>query len=105
MFIPIGLWYHKTDETRAQTVQLVCVVLVEGIEMTLDEGKIHASYIVESMQLPIQIAKRLEALGMIAGTSVAVLNNKSRGTMIIQVRGTRFAIGRGISKNIQVRTA
>ncbi len=42
---------------------------------------------------------------MLAGTKVEILNNKSGGTLIIKVRGTRFAIGKGISKNIEVRRA
>ena len=46
--------------------------------------------------------KRLEALGMTRGTSVAVLNSKSHCVLIVKVRGTRFALGRNITKNILV---
>jgi len=46
--------------------------------------------------------KRLEALGMTRGTSVAVLNSKSKGVLIVKIRGTRFALGRNISRNITV---
>lgn len=70
--------------------------------MTLDKGEIGRCYRIRAMQLPIQVERRLEALGMTAGTRVQVLNNKSRGTLIIKVRGTRFAVGRGISRNMQV---
>ncbi|NDO46127.1 FeoA domain-containing protein [Clostridium sp. MD294] len=73
--------------------------------MTLNNGEKNATYIVEKLDLPLHIEKRLEALGMLAGTKVEVLNNKSGGTLIIKVRGTRFAIGKGISKNIEVRRA
>lgn len=52
--------------------------------------------------LPVNIEKRLEALGMTRGTSIAVLNSKSRGVLIVKVRGTRFALGRNITKNILV---
>lgn len=71
--------------------------------MTLDNGRINAVYIIESLNLPLNIEKRLEALGMTSGTQILVLNNKSHGTLIVKVRGTRFAIGRGISRNIKVR--
>lgn len=71
--------------------------------MTLNKGEINATYIVEKLDLPLHMEKRLEALGMITGTKVEVLNNKSGGTLIIKVRGTRFAIGKGISTNIEVR--
>ena len=71
--------------------------------MTLDLGKKGHSYIIEELHLPLQLQKRLEALGMTYGTAISILNSKSHGTLIIKVRGTRFAIGRGISKNINVR--
>lgn len=71
--------------------------------MTLDKGKINDTYTVLAMNgLPAETEKRLEALGMTVGTEIAVLNNKSKGTLIIKVRGTRFALGQGISRSIEV---
>lgn len=70
--------------------------------MYLSEGKIGGSYQVKDIKLPTNMEKRLEALGMTRGTSVAVLNSKSQGALIIKVRGTRFALGRNITKNILV---
>lgn len=71
--------------------------------MTLDQGVIQGKYTVESLHLPLKLEKRLEALGMTRGTSVSVMNAKNHGTLIIKVRGTRFAVGKAISKNITVR--
>jgi len=71
---------------------------------TLDTGMVGRSYTIEALSLPLKIEKRLEALGMTKGTPVVVMNNKSAGTLIIKVRGTRLAIGKGISANIQVRS-
>lgn len=71
--------------------------------MYLCDGKIGNEYKVEDIELPTNIEKRLEALGMTRGTSVAVLNSKSHGVLIIKVRGTRFALGRNITRNILVR--
>ena len=70
--------------------------------MYLCDGKIGNEYKVEDIDLPVNIEKRLEALGMTRGTSIAVLNSKSRGGLIVKVRGTRFALGRNITKNILV---
>lgn len=70
--------------------------------MTLDKGIIGESYTVVGIDLPDQVAHRLEALGMTVDTRVSVLENKGRGTMVLKVRGTRFAIGRGITKKIEV---
>jgi Fe2+ transport system protein A len=73
--------------------------------MVLQEGKVNHSYVVECIDLPLQLERRLEALGIIAGTAVRVLNRKEHGALVIFVRGTRFAIGRGIAENIQVKEA
>ena len=70
--------------------------------MKLQKGSIRQTYVIDTISLPLQTEKRLEALGMTKGTAVEVLNKKSGGTMIVQVRGARFALGRGITGNIQV---
>ena len=70
--------------------------------MTLNFAEIGGTYIIDDMRLPQKTEKRLEALGMTHGTKIQVINTKDRGTMIVKVRGTRFAIGRDISANIDV---
>ena len=70
--------------------------------MTLNLAVIGGVYLIEDMKLPQKTEKRLEALGMTHGTKLQVINTKDRGTMIVKVRGTRFAIGRDISGNIEV---
>ena len=71
--------------------------------MTLAEGKIGHDYIIETLDLPDQTEKRLQALGMIEGTEISVLNNKNEGTVIIKMRSTRLALGNGISSHIGIR--
>ena len=71
--------------------------------MTLDTGKINETFTIEKLELPLKLEKRLEALGMTEGTSILILNANSSGTLIVNVRGTRFALGRGITKQITVR--
>ena len=70
--------------------------------MTLNLAVIGGIYLIEDMKLPQKTEKRLEALGMTHGTKIQVINTQDRGTMIVKVRGTRFAIGRDISANIDV---
>ena len=70
--------------------------------MYLSDGKKETQYIVKDIGLPPGIEKRLEALGMTRGTSVTVLNSKSKGILIVKVRGTRFALGRNITEHISV---
>lgn len=73
--------------------------------MKLSLGKPGESYRVLCTQLPTETQKRLESLGMTKGTWIQVLNNKNKGTLIVKIRGTRFALGRNISQNIEVETA
>ncbi len=70
--------------------------------MTLDKGKTGEEYAVTALSLPEAVAHRLEALGMTIGTQVAVLERKDGGSMVLKVRGTRFAVGKGITKKIEV---
>ena len=62
--------------------------------MTLDTGKINETYTIEKIDLPLKLEKRLEALGMTEGTSILVLNTKSRGTLIVNVRGNQVRPGK-----------
>ena len=51
----------------------------------------------------MELERRLEALGLLEGTQVTVLQKKRRGAVIVKVRGTRFALGLGIAKHVKVR--
>ncbi len=70
--------------------------------MILRNGAIGKSYIVKELNLPKEAERRLEILGMTENTSIDVVNKKKSGSMIIRIRGTRFAIGRGFSEKITV---
>ena len=61
--------------------------------MYLKDAQIGRTYIVEEISLPFQMERRLEALGM----------TRQKGILIIKLRGTRFALGYNITKNIQVK--
>ena len=71
--------------------------------MILKDAQIGRTYTVESVRLPFQLERRLEALGMTRKTSISVLNRKGKGILIIKLRGTRFALGYNITKNITVK--
>ncbi len=71
--------------------------------MTLYEGKVGNFYEISGVYVEENITRRLEALGLNAKTTVAILNRKKKGAMIIKVRGTRLAIGSHIAKSIEVK--
>lgn len=70
--------------------------------MTLQSLNIHEKAKVLSLQTDKATALRLQALGMLPGTIVSVLQKKGRGTMVIDLRGTRFALGSSIASHIEV---
>ena len=61
--------------------------------------------VVEGVDLPFQMERRLEALGMTRRARVAVVNRKGRGILIVKLRGSRFALGEQITRNITVSGA
>ena len=70
--------------------------------MTLDKGTIGETYTIKNIALPDQVEHRLEAIGMTQGGKVSVLGGKDHGTLILKIRGARFALGRGITQRIEV---
>lgn len=71
--------------------------------MTLYEACKDREYTVEGLYVEEAVTRRLQALGLNDGTRIRVLNRKKRGALIIQVRGTRLALGRHLSANIEVK--
>ncbi len=66
----------------------------------VNEGK---SCVIEKIQLPEQMTHHLQALGMTDKAAVSVVKRKGKGIVIIKLRGSRFALGYNITKNIKVR--
>ncbi len=73
-----------------------------GVNMTLYEAQKGSSYCIRGLYVEPVITRRLEALGLNDGTIINVLNRKKHGALIIRVRGTRLALGKHISSNIEI---
>ncbi|MCH3951303.1 MAG: ferrous iron transport protein A [Acidaminococcus sp.] len=70
--------------------------------MLLKDLKKGESGVVVKLNLPFETERRLLALGMTPGTEISVVNRKGKGVMIIILRGTRFALGYNMTRNIEV---
>lgn len=70
--------------------------------MKLNQADILQNYRITSVQGQEKIQRRLEALGILEGTKVVVLNRKRNGSTIIKVRGSRWALGNEIAEGIEV---
>ena len=70
--------------------------------MKLNEAETNRSLTVKSMDLEEHALERLRVLGMIENTPIVILQKKGTGTMIINLRGTRFALGSEMTRRIEV---
>ena len=70
--------------------------------MTVFDGTIEKAYTVTGVALEEDIMRRLEALGIFAGTRIEILNKKKNGAVIIKARGARWALGKEFAKGIQI---
>jgi Fe2+ transport system protein FeoA len=48
------------------------------------------------------LAARLAAMGLAPGVQVLVVRNGGRGPALVEVKGTRLALGRGMASKIRV---
>ena len=71
--------------------------------MTLYEGKKGETYTAECIDLEENEKRRLEILGLTHNAELKILNTKKNGSMIIKVRGTRFAIGIEFAIGIKIK--
>lgn len=72
--------------------------------MNLNDSLIQRTYqVVDVAGLELPVERRLEALGLTAGTNITVLNKKKDGASIVKVRGTRFAVGKRIAAGIHIK--
>ena len=68
----------------------------------LCEAQKEHDYTVKAIHLPFETERRLQALGMTDNTPIRVVNRKGKGILVVRLRGTRFAFGYNITKNIEV---
>lgn len=54
------------------------------------------------VQVGLELTSRLTSLGLTPGVVVQVLQNHGRGPIIINVRGTHVALGRGEAEKLMV---
>lgn len=73
--------------------------------MTLASARLGGTYTVIDLGLDMVTRRRLEALGLTRGTKIKLLNRNRSGSVIIMVRGSRFALGKNIAELIQMREA
>lgn len=71
--------------------------------MRVLDGIVGETYWVQELHLDPAVERRLEILGMTEDATLSVLNKKGDGSMILKIRGTRFAMGKEIAAGIWIR--
>lgn len=70
--------------------------------MLLNNAKKGLYYIITGVDADKVLSSRLEALGIIRGTKIQVLNRNKAGSVILLVRGSRLALGSRIAGMLRV---
>lgn len=71
-------------------------------QVSLSSMRAGAFAVVRKIEGNNTLTSRLAALGLSIGSNLEILQNRSRTPMLIRVRGTRIALGRGEADKIQV---
>ena len=72
------------------------------IQFFLSEIPTGENVVIESLCEGNDLNRRLTSLGFTPGAGVEIVQNFGRGPMIVSVRGTRIALGRGEAAKIFV---
>ncbi len=73
--------------------------------MPLSTIKIGQSVVIKSIDFNIKLRRRLQDMGLTPGVKLNVVSRSLLGPLVVDVRGTRVALGKGIATNIQVAEA
>ena len=70
--------------------------------VSLDQLPTGATAVVQQLRGGKELTSRLAAMGLTEGVQLVVLQNAGRGPMLVSVRDTRIALGRGEAIKILV---
>jgi ferrous iron transport protein A len=78
---------------------------MEAMSMPLSTIQIGQSVVIKSIDFNIKLRRRLQDMGLTPGVKLNVVSRSLLGPLVVDVRGTRVALGKGIATNIQVAEA
>ena len=86
---------------RKKEAEEIQIELTEGVLSRTAPGE---TVIIASIRAGWGLQRRLADLGLIPGAEVKVISSGRPGQVVLGVRGSRLALGRGIAGKIIVRT-
>lgn len=66
---------------------------------TIEKGQ---KVIIDSINFNTKVRRKLQDMGLTPGVKLNVVSKSLLGPLVVEVRGTRIALGKGIVSNIQV---
>ena len=69
---------------------------------THDQQSVGATAVVRELDGGNEFSGRLAAMGLVLGAALQVMQNSGKGPMLVRVRDTRLALGRGEAQRILV---
>ena len=70
--------------------------------MSLSKVSIGEKVVLNYMHYGLNLRKKLQEMGLTPGVKFSVISKTNSGPIIIEIRGTRVALGRGIAEKIDV---
>lgn len=71
--------------------------------MTLSQVSQGKKVTLVSLNLSEKGSNRLTALGLVPGVQIQLINNSLTDISLIECKGTRLALGRGLSRQVEVK--
>lgn len=71
----------------------------------LDQLPVRTHAVVRELSAGSELASRLAAMGLVLGATLEVMQNTGRGPMLVRVRDTRLALGRGEANKVLVEVS
>ena len=86
-------------------ITLLQLVNMGAVEMPLSNIETGKFVVIESINFNTKLRRKLQDMGLTPGVKLSVVSKSFLGPLVIDVRGTRVALGKGIVSNIQVTEA
>lgn len=70
--------------------------------MSLTKVSIGEKVVLNNISYGLNLKKKLQDMGLTPGVKFSIISKTNSGPIIIEVRGSRLALGRGIAEKIDV---
>lgn len=77
--------------------------MIKGVEMPLSQAIVGQKVSLASIDAGRELNSRLAAMGMVPNVIMTIVNSGSSGPFVVNVKGSKIVLGRGMADKIIVR--